>query len=148
MINIRGIFRQDKRYCYENDICDINFNSVEEFKDWVHKNCYSVSDKYIREYKGLKEDYLLGFLGADSKYNKCHVRGNATVDIFIVTEETYECGDSGEYEYECDRNTPKVSKILYSNGNLTDGHKHLGERMKEILGEINKNIDRSKFNFA
>ena len=148
MINIRGIFRQDKRYCYENDICDINFNSVEEFKDWVHKNCYSVADKYIREYNGLKEDSLLGFLCDTSEYNKCHVKGNATVDIFIVTEETYKGGNSGECEDEYDRNTIEVNRILYSNGNLTDGHKHLGERMKEILDEINKNSDRSKFNFA
>ena len=130
MINIRGIFRQDKRYCNENDICNINFNSVEEFKDWVHENCYYVADKYIREYKGLKEDSLEGFLCSDSEYNKCHIRGNACVVIFLITEELAE------------------NRILYSNGNHTDGHKHLSEKMKEILDEINKNSDRSKFNFA
>ena len=95
---------------------------------------FNINDIKERNYKldisWLKDDSLEGFLCSDSEYNKCHIRGNACVVIFLITEELAE------------------NRILYSNGNHTDGHKHLSERMKDILDEINKNSDRSKFNFA
>ena len=159
-IKIHGIFRQDRRFCDKNEICDITFKDVYEFKKWVHENCNAVSDKYIyidKEYGKIPES-ICGFLCEDSEYSISHRRGYAKVEIYIITETITETingnpkaitNDDDDEDINEDE-FPYIEKevIIYSNGMKTDGNKHFGDKIEKILEEVNKNGDRSKFNFA
>jgi hypothetical protein len=140
MINVRGIFTQDKRFCSGNDLCNLEFESIKDFKTWVHNNISTIGDDYPRETNYNNCKAIEGYLLADSEYNKSHTHGNAHIAIYLITEK--------EYEESLGSKVEVCKEILYSNGKHTDGHEHLGNKFKEILDEINKKADRSEFNFV
>lgn len=157
MIKVRGIFKQDRRFCDNNTICNLEFNSVDEFKKWVHENCYvTIKDSYIYLSKefGKTPEVICGYLCEDSDVNLSHRKGNAKVEIYIITltinVRNPKAITNEEDDEELTEEFPFIEKeiILYSNGMKTDGNKHFGDKIEKILEEVNKNDDRSKFNFA
>ena len=151
-IKIHGIFRQDKRFCDKNEICDITFENVDELKKWVHENCYAISSKYMyldKELGSIPES-ICGFLCEDSKYNFSHRKGYAKVEIYIITISVRnpKAITNEKDDEELTDEFPFIEAIIYSNGMKTDGNKHFGDKIEKTLEEVNKNDDRSKFNFA
>ena len=128
---------------YYNDLCIkpcfIEFRDVQSLRNWTHENCYKeVLGKTEYPYVGRYYNGSQFVLGETKFYElRWNIRAESDINPFMGR-------DCGMWIWYASEN----GVIIYSSGRYTDGVKHTGKRIVEILDEIERKATETEFNFG